>query len=380
MDTMKNKKRTRLSVELLEDRTVPTYFGASGGESIAIGDVMPLSLTRTNDIITANGPGEPGIVTIRSNTNQFMQSFTPFGTAYTGGIYVASADVTGDGQDDIIVGTGAGTVGVVKVYEYINGGLQLISTILPFGPNYTGGVEVAAGNVTGPLLTKANVGAASEVIVGMASGGSTVEVYGYNNTGDSPTYYQLRQFVAYPGYNGGVTLAAADIDTQVNSATDPVNHNYASIITGESTGLPLVKIWSAQQPVVTLRAQYYAFNPAVPSDDHGINIAAGDTDNRRGAQIYVNLRGTGIIRGFVGQTSGIFWTTTTTYPPQYATMINMAIGSLGNAAPTQDDEVVGTYHARGLVVVGANISINQVPVVFSGVPGKPAGLNGSRAV
>ena len=113
---------------------------------------------------------------------------------------------------------------------------------------------------------------------------------------------------------------------------------------------------------------------------HGINIAAGDTDNRRGAQIYVNLRGTGTIRGFVGQTSGIFWTTTTTYPPQYATMINMAIGSLGNAAPTQDDEVVGTYHARGLVVVGANISNNQVPVVFSGVPGKPAGLNGSRAV
>jgi len=380
MDTMKNKKRTRLSVEPLEDRTVPTYFGTTGGESIAIGDVMPLSLTRSNDIITGTGPGVPGLVTIRSNSNQFMQSFAPFGDSYTGGIYVASADVTGDGQDDIIVGTGAGTVGVAKVYEFINGGLQLISTILPFGPNYTGGVEVAAGNVTGPLLTRGNTGAASEVIVGMASGGSTVEVYGYNNTGDSPTYYQLRQFVAYPGYNGGVTLAAADIDTQVNSATDPFNHNYASIITGESTGLPLVRIWSAQQPIVTLRAQYYAFSPAIAADDHGINVAAGDTDARRGAQIYVNLRGTGTIRGFVGETSAIFWTTTSTYPPQYATMINMAVGALGSFAPAQDDEVVGTFHARGLVVVGANMMINQVPVVFPGLLRSPAGLNGSHAV
>jgi hypothetical protein len=379
MNTM-NKMRTRLGVETLEDRTVPTYFGAHGGESIAIGDVMPFSLTQTNDIITANGPGEPGLVTITSNTGVFMQGFYPFGSSYTNGIYVASADVTGDGQDDIIVGTGAGTVGVVKVYEYVNGGLQLISTILPFGPNFTGGVTVAAGNVTGPLLTAANPNAAAEVVAGMASQGSSVAVYGYNNTGAAPTYYPLSSFVAYPGYSGGVTLAVADIDTQVNTPNDPYNHNYASIITGESTGLPLVRIWGAQQPTAVLRAQYYAFSTAIAEFDHGINVAAGDTDGKRGAQIFVNPRGTGIIRAFVGETSAIYNTVTTTYPPQYATMINMAVGAIGSFAPSQDDEVVGTYYARGLVVVAANNVIDQLPVVFSGVIGKPATLNGSRAI
>jgi hypothetical protein len=379
MNTM-NKQRTRLSMEHLEDRTVPTFFGASGGESIAIGDVMPFSLAQSNDIITGNGPGEPGIVTIRSATNQLMQTFYPFGTAYTKGIYVASADVTGDGQDDIIVGTGAGTVGVVKVYEYVNGGLQQISTLLPFGPNFTGGVDVSAGNVTGPVITAGNPGAAAEVVMGMASQGSSVAVYGYNNTGDVPTYYPLSSFVAYPGYTGGVTLAVANIDTQVNTANDPFNHNYASIITGESTGLPLVRIWNAQQPTVTMRAQYYAFSTAVAAYDHGINVAAGDTDDKRGAQIFVNPRGTGIIRSFVGETSAIITTITSTYPPQYATMINMAVGAIGSFAPSQDDEVVGTYHARGLVVVGANIMINQTAVVFPGVVNKPATLNGSHAV
>jgi hypothetical protein len=380
MHTKNNNKRTRLSVESLEERTVPTYFGAVGGESIAIGDVMPFSLIKQNEIITGNGPGEPGIVQIRSPSNQLMQSFYPFGTAYTKGIYVASADVVGDGQDDIIVGTGAGTVGVVKVYEYVDGGLQLISTFLPFGPTYTGGVNVAAGNVTGPLLTTANVGAAAEVVVGMASGGSTVEVYGYNDTGDSPTYYQLRSFVAYPGYTGGVTLAVADIDTQLDTAnTSTVNHDYASIITGEATGLPLVAIFNAQQPTVTLRAEYYAYSPSIASDDHGINVAAGDTDGTRGAQIYVNLRGTGMIRVFVGETSAIVTTITSTYPPAYGTMVNMAVGAIDSYAPSQDDEVVGTYYVRDLVVVAANISIDQVPVAFDGKANKPAGLNGSHA-
>jgi hypothetical protein len=380
MNTM-NNKRTRLGVESLEDRTVPTYFGTTGGESIAIGDVMPFSLTRSNDIITGNGAGEPGIVTIRNTSNVLMQAFYPFGTSYTNGIYVASADVVGDGQDDIIVGTGGGTVGVAKVYEYVNGGLQLISTILPFGPNYTGGVEVAAGNVTGPLLTKANPTAAAEVVMGMASEGSSVAVYGYNNSGAAPTYYPLSSFVAYPGYTGGVTLAVADIDTQQNTPTDPYNHDYASIITGESTGLPLVRIWGAQQPTVVMRAQYFAFNPAIPGYDHGINVAAGDTDGRRGAQIFVNPRGTGMIRSFVGETSAIIATITTTYPPQYATMINMAVGGIGTFAPSQDDEVVGTYHARGLVVVAANdVMSYQVPVIFPGALRSPATLNGSHAL
>jgi len=381
MQTKNNNNRARLSVETLEDRTVPTYFGASGGESIAIGAVLSLPGPGPNDVITGTGPGTPGLVSIRNSSNQLLQSFYPFGN-FTGGVYVATGDVTGDGHDDLIVSTGVGTTGTVQVYEYINGGLQLVSSFTPFGPNYSGGIDVAVGNVTGQVVTAgaAGTGAFDQIVVGMANGGSTVQVYGFDNSSGSSQFDMLRTFRAYgAGYTGGVTLAVANIDTQVNSPTDPVNHNYASIITGMATTYPELAIWNAQQPTVTLRAEYMAFSIAIPANRHGINVAAGDTDMQRGAQIYVNLRGTGTIRVFNGQTSAII-TTFGTYPPAYGTMVNMAVGGITTYAPTQDDPVTPTYYLRDLVVVAANISFQQVPVDLPGKLGKPAGLNGSHAL
>jgi hypothetical protein len=376
----KNNTRTCLSVESLEDRTVPTYFGASGGESIAIGAVLSPPGVGPNDIITGTGPGTPGLVRITSSTNQLLFSFEPFGASFKGGVYVASADVTGDGMDDLIVSTGVGTVGTVKVFEFINGGMQQISSFTPFGPNYVGGVDIAAGNVTGEVVSASNPGVANQIVVGMAHGGSTVRVFGFDDSSGTPQYDMIRSFQAYaPGFTGGVTLAVADIDTQVNSATDPVNHDYASIITGMATTLPEVAIFNAQDPTVTLRAEYMAFNPATPSLRTGINVAAGDTDGERGAEIYVNLRGTGIIKVFNGQTSALI-TMINTYPPAFGTMVNMAIGGVTTFAPTQDDEVTPTFSVRDLVVVAGNISVNQVPVDEPGEIGKPAGLNGSHAL
>lgn len=381
MHTTSNRTRTRLNVESLEDRTVPTYFGASGGYSIAVGAVMEdIAGAGPNDVITGAGPGLPGIVRIASTSNVTLQTLYPFGTSYKGGVYVATGDIVGDGHIALICATGGKTVGTVKVYEFINGGMQLISTIEPFGPNYTGGIDVTAGNVTGLPVTAANATATDQLVVGMATGGSTVEVYGYDNydnTGGVGPLYQLRSFQAYaPSYKGGVTLAVADIDTAGTS-------NYESIITGMATTLPEVAIWNATQSTVTLQAEYMAFSTQVASYRTGINVAAGDTDGVRGAEIYVNLRGTGMIRVFDGQTSAIL-TTVETYPPEFGTMVNMAVGGIENYAPNEDDEVAGTFSLRDLVVVSANMPINLIqyntPVVFLGAANKPAGENGSKAL
>jgi hypothetical protein len=372
-------------VESLEDRTVPTYFGTSGGESIAVGPVLEVAGTVNypNDIITGTGPGVPALVRIANTSNQLLQAFYPFGTSFKGGVYVATGDVTGDGQTDLIVSSGVGTVGTVKVYEAINGGLQQIASFHPFGSTYAAGVDIASGNVTGELVTAGNTGAVDQVVVGMAHGGSAVKVYGYDDSTGTPGMYLLRSFTAYaPGYTGGVTLAVADIDSQVNTATDPYNHNYASIITGMATTLPEVAIWDAQGSTVSLRAEYMAFNTMIAANRTGINVAAGETDELRGGQIYVNLRGTGTIEVFQGESSAIL-ATLSTYPPQYGTMVNMAVGGVAptdNTSPTEDDEAAGTYYVRDLVVVAGNISVAQTPVYFSGALFSPAGLNGSKAV
>jgi hypothetical protein len=390
MTTRNNNIRMRLGVEVLEDRTVPTYFGtngATGPESIAIGAVLASTPgTGPNQVIQGAGPGQnggqPGLVTIRSTSLSLQQQFYPFGQGFTNGVYVATGDVTGDGRDDLICSTGAGTTGTVNVYEFANGGMQLISSFTPFGANYTGGIDVTVGNVTGDIVSVGS-GNANQIIVGMAGGGSMVQVYGYDNTTGTPQYDLLSAFQACAtGYVGGVTLAATNISTNVKN-------NYASIITGRATGLPIVSIWNAQGPTVTLQARYTAFLGA----SGGVNVAANDTDGARGAQIYVNLRGTGLIRVFDGETSAII-TTLQTYPPNYATMVNMAIGNVGSFAPTQDDPLTPTYYGRGLVVVAANNPNNvvqlvdqgspiqqpQTPVVFPGAIGRPAGLNGSHAL
>jgi hypothetical protein len=366
-NTKGSKQRTRLEFESLECRTVPAYFGAKNGLSVAVGDVLPG--TGTNQVITGTGPGVPATVSIRDTNNNRLLSFQPFGADYTGGVFVAAGDVTGDGQDDLIVSTAGQTNGQVAVFEFINGGMQTIATFNAFSPFYNGGVDVAVGNVTGD--------ATNEIIVSQLNNGATVNVYEYDNTTGTPQYDLIRSFQAYQGgYQGGVTVTAAAIDTQMNSPTDPVDHNYASIITGSATQASLVKIWNAQQPTVTLRASYFAF----PGNTTGINVAAGDTIGKRGAEIYVNVRGNGAIRIFNGQTSA-YLGTITTYPTGYATMVNMAIGGV-NAFNPQDDPINGKYYVHDLVVVAANgsFSLNQVPVVFKGAAAKPAGLNGSKAL
>jgi hypothetical protein len=49
------KPSTQLRVEVLEDRTVPTTFGANRGLSLAVGDVIPGGTAY--EYVTGSGPG-----------------------------------------------------------------------------------------------------------------------------------------------------------------------------------------------------------------------------------------------------------------------------------------------------------------------------------
>jgi hypothetical protein len=375
-------RNTRLGIETLEDRTVPTVFGSSGGLSIAVGDVLWAGglISQNNQMIIGAGPGEPGIVKIENTSNQVLQSFYPFGTSYTGGITVATGDATGDGHDDLVVGTGGKTVGTVEVYEYINGGLQRIAKITPFGATYSGGVDVAVGNVTGQVAGSFNPGVADNVVVGEMSGGATVKVYGYDDSDGKPTYDQLRSFVAYPNYTGGVSLTVGAIYS-TSSLTLNTDQQLEQVITGKAASMPEVAIWNVQNTKVVRLADYMAFNTSVAADRAGINVVAGDTDDILGSEIFVNLKGTGIVEALNGQTSQIL-ATVNTYPSSFGTMVNFAVGGLNSNTPTQDDYTDGFAYVRDLVVVSANCPLNlnsyQMPVAFLGALFSPATLNGTQ--
>jgi hypothetical protein len=350
--------RTRLSVEALEAREVPASFGATRGLSIATGDILPS--IPGNEYITGTGPGTPGLVRVWDTNGKLRAAFKPFGD-FSGGVYVAVGQVNSDNQFELICSTAAGTTGQVKVYEFTGGGRQLLDSFTPFGAFYTGGVQIAAGNVAG--------GRAQEVIVGQQSGGSTVKVFAFDSTVSQ--FFQIRSFQAYPaGYTGGVTLASANIDATLDSPSNPYEFNYDEIITGRGAQLPQVRIFDAQLPTVTMRASYMAFDISNPANLVGINVAAGDTDGLRSAQIYVAKMNSATIRFFDGET-GAFLGQVTPYPPGFSHTVNMAIANM-------DDDFLNIYNASNLVVVAGDGAYAQHPLLYPGKLGSPAGLNGSR--
>lgn len=362
-DQTRTEQKVRLQLEALESRTVLTSFTGTLGWSIAAANVV--SDSPGIEYITGNGPGAPGLVQVwDSSRANLLASFFPFGRNYRGGIYVATGNVTADpgGINALIVSTAGGTVGRVKVYSFTSGGPQQLALLTPFGPTYTGGVQIASGNVAG--------GPESELIVGREQGRSTVKVYAYDTL--VGTFNLIRQFNAFGSLNTGVTLAAANIHTTANSIGDPYDYDYAEIITGRASDLPEVRIFDVQTPLVRRLASYMAFDPNNPFNRQGIHLAAGNTDGIRGAEIYVALRNSGTIRAFRGQSGTLIGQIRPNYPysvfpPGYCRAVNFCI--------TQNDSDTNTAI---LVVVAGDTRLNQFPLAFDGKLGSPAGFNGSR--
>ncbi len=224
------KTRVRLSVESLENRDVP-----SGTPLIALG---------------TNGGMDPRVRVINQDTGAVL--FEPFAFAgeFRGGTRVAVGDVTGDGQDDVVVGSGPGRSPQVAVYDGTTGA-EVSRFDVPAAKTFRGGITVAAGDLDGD--------GKAEVIVGLDAGSTpTVTVF------DGTTGAVARSFLAAASTaRVGVRVAAGDLD----------GDGKAEIVAGLGFGAaPLVKTFDAagqQKLVVT------AFSPKFRG---GVNVAVADTD------------------------------------------------------------------------------------------------------
>jgi hypothetical protein len=358
------RRSTKLNVEVLEGREVPTTFGAGvRGASVAYGDLIPVELDNGQaEYVTGTGPGRVAEVRVWDDDGNLINLLTPFGD-YRGGVFLETGDVNGNGQLDLLVSTAGKTMGQVNVYEFIDGGPQLLVSLTPFGPTYSGPVQIAAGDLTG--------GFEEEIIAAQGAGGGTVKVFAFDTTVSSA--FEIRSFQPYGvNWTRGVTVASDNIHN---------DFSFDELITGRAQLLPQVKIFNAQAPTVVQMASYMAFNISNPNNQRGIDVTAGSTDGtivnnvlfRQGCEIYVSLRGACTIRAFRGDTGGIITTIRPAqlYPPTFARSVNFAVGY-----PNFDDEEI---EFRGnLIVVGADGPYFQVPIVFPGAPLSPAGLNGSR--
>ena len=145
----------------------------------------PLVASAGDGVVTAYDP----------RTGAQLAQFAPFGV-YAGGVQVAVGDVNGDGYDDLIVMAGPGSLnGLVRIYSGRD--FSLISEYFAF-PGYQGAFNVAAGDLTG--------NGTADVIFSTATGADFVFAYaGASNN------FLVSPFSAFGGFTGGVTIAAGDL-------------------------------------------------------------------------------------------------------------------------------------------------------------------------
>jgi hypothetical protein len=118
----------------------------AGGVRVATGDVNGDGIA---DLVHGSGPGRrSAVVIVDGASGKVIQEFEPFEPSFTGGVFVALADVTGDGRAELIVSPDIGGGPRVRVLR-----VEDLAVIADFfgieDPAFRGGAHVAAGDLDG---------------------------------------------------------------------------------------------------------------------------------------------------------------------------------------------------------------------------------------
>ena len=223
-----------------------------GGVSLASVDLNNDGL---KEIITGAGKTGGPHIRIFNSKGEVLQQFFAYETTFTGGVNVAAGDVDGDGYADIIVAPLGGKEPLVKVFTF--DGL-LKNQFVAYEKDFKSGVNLGLADI--------NADGIFEIITGNGSG-RTAEVRIFNSQGQL-----LRSFLPYGLFNGGVKVAAYNLmgDARTEIIVYPET-NYDSQIRIFSASGDIISLW---QPWTDYQA------------DHG-SLTVGNIDGDDLAEIIV---------------------------------------------------------------------------------------------
>ncbi|OWK37763.1 Ig-like domain repeat protein [Fimbriiglobus ruber] len=254
----------------------PAFTGSQGTESVSVTAAVspppsspPVSPPPTSPPPPATTPalvgapqfavgsdvGGPSTVTLYNSDGSVAATLDPFpGT--TGGVRTAVADFMGNGTDDVVVGTGPGVVAEVKVIDPTTG--AVLFDVQPFG-NFTGGVFVAAGDLSGS-------GKADLVITPDVSGGPRVEIYEGGDFREVANFFGIDD----PNFRGG---AQAAVDGAAGNGVTEL------VVAAGFGGGPRISVYDGasllQGQLVHPVADFFAFESTLRN---GAYVAAGDVN------------------------------------------------------------------------------------------------------
>lgn len=171
--------------------------------------LVPTSIVLGSDV----GCLSMSVVRVLDLQTGAIREFTPYESRFIGGIRVATADLTGDGIDEIVVAPGRAAE--IRVFTQWGYELEQYRTIA--FPGFTGGVELGLGDVTGDGV--------ADIAVSMAGGRSEVRIYQVNpwNLADPVADRPILAFQPFgPRFAGGVSVALADVGRFENGVTRDV--------------------------------------------------------------------------------------------------------------------------------------------------------------
>ncbi|MFH1867227.1 MAG: S8 family serine peptidase [Patescibacteria group bacterium] len=182
-----------------------------------------------------------------------LSSFLAYHPSFEGGVNLAAGDITGNGQIDIVIAPRAGGGPHVRVFNQQG---ELENEFMAFPEGFYGGVTVAAADFTGD--------GKDDIVIGVGKGGiPTVRIF-------SAAGILLHQFIPYDiTYLGGVNVAAGDVDSD----------GMAEVIVAPQQGDLPIRIFDR---FGKLKSEFKAYPFYFKG---GINIAVGDLDGNGDLEI-----------------------------------------------------------------------------------------------
>jgi Tol biopolymer transport system component len=212
----------------------PTFAGGVAVAAARLERGLPAA------VVTAPGPGRPALVRLFSLGPlgpADRGGFLAYDPAFLGGARVAACDLDGDGRDELVTAPGPGGGPHVRVFAFTAFGLVEAGNLFPYAPAFTGGVFVACADLTGDgraeLLTGPDAGGGPHVralsldlVTGLFT--PVAELFPYN--------------LLFPG---GVRVAAVDLDAdgraELVTAAGPGGGPHVRVL--ETTGASLLELF-----------------------------------------------------------------------------------------------------------------------------------------